>query len=366
MSRNVIIYGAIIGLLLIGLIAAAVVAVMAFRGASEVTTTTFGTETPSEVTFPTEDELTSSTPIVMGTPVPLVSPTSLATTAGTGTEEIVPTATDTVSSASGEVCGMSGEMFILFIGQDGAKGLPPYGADAIRVVKIDFDMNRAAVFAFQRDLKLPTPNLQISYGISEYYLGSAYHAVYQRVAGQPNPHTTSTSAVAQIIYDNFGVKADHYVTLDENFVAKFIDEIGGIDVDVSEKFVTPNYTFNPGSQHFNAMQTWEYITYEVNKQDESKRLSRQDVVFDALWKKILSPSILSSVLDIYNIVSSSVVTDFSVEQITSLTCVFEQMPKDKVTFATFPNSMITQHSDRSMTLNDMNAAKRLVQDTFDW
>jgi LCP family protein required for cell wall assembly len=366
MSRNVIIYSVIIGILLIGLIATAVVAVMAIRGASEGTTTTSSTDTPTEVSFPSEDVQSESTPIVMDTPVPLVSPTSPPTAVATVSEELVPTATDTVSSAAGEVCGMSGEMFIIFIGQDGALGLPPYGADAIRMAKIDFDMNRAVVFAFPRDLKLPTPNLQSSYGISEYYLGSTYHAVYQRVAGQPNPHTTSTSAVAQIIYDNFGVLPDHYVTLDENFVAKFIDEIGGIDVDVPVKFVTPSYTFNPGSQQFNGMQTWEYITYEENRLDEGARLSRQDIVFEALWEKILSPSILSNVLDIYSVVSSSVVTDFSVEQILSLTCVFENMPKDQVTFTTFPDSMITQHGDSSMTINDMTAAKSLVQDTFDW
>ena len=366
MSKNVIIYGAIIGILLIGLIAAAVVAVLAFRGASEISTTTFSTETPTEESFPSEDTHSTSTPIVMDTPEPLVSPTSLTTASDTSGEAVVPTATDTVSSVSSEECGMSGEMFILFIGQDNAQGLPPFGADAIRVTKIDFDMNRAAVFAFPRDLKLPTPNLQSSYGISNYYLGSAYHAVYQRVAGQPNPHTISTNAVAQIIFDNFGVLADHYVTLDENFVAKFIDEIGGIDVDIPEKFVTPNYTFPPGSQHLNGMQTWEYITFEENKQDEGKRLKRQDIVFEGVWEKILSPSILSNVLDIYNVISSSMVTDFSVEQILSLSCVFEHLPKNQVTFTTFPDNMITQNADNSMTLNDLVAAKRLVQDTFDW
>ncbi|MCJ7623815.1 MAG: LCP family protein [Anaerolineaceae bacterium] len=366
MSKNVIIYGAIIGILLIGLVAAAVVAVMAFRGASEITTTTFLTETPEEASFPTEEEHSTSTPIVEDTPVPTVSPTPIPTATETASEEMVATATDTVSSAAGEKCGMSGDMFILFIGQDGAQGLPPYGADAIRMAKIDFDTNKAAVFAFQRDLKLPTPNLLSSYGISEYYLGSTYHAVIQRVANQPDPHTLATSAVAQILYDNFGILADHYVTLDENFVAKFIDEIGGIDVAVPEKFVTPIYTFNPGSQHFNGNQTWEYITYEENRQAEAKRLNRQEIVFDGLREKILSPSILSNVVDIYNVVSSSVVTDFSVEQILSLACVFENLPNDQVTFTTFPDNMITQHADSSMTLNDIVAAKQLVEDTFDW
>ncbi|MBI9047227.1 MAG: LCP family protein [Anaerolineaceae bacterium] len=308
-----------------------------------------------------------TTPITINTPIPLeeeiLEPTETPMMVITATEvsEAAPTETAVEESIKTE-CKFDGTMSILLLGHDNGKGVAPFGADGIRLIKLDFENNSAKIFAFQSDLKLSSPNLSASYGITESRIGTAFHTIMQREWGDQNLITLSTNGIAQILYDNFAVLPDHYVAIDQFLMGKLIDKVGGIEINVPEKLVTDKMTFNSGSQTFNGNQAWLYMIYAKNTADEWKRQERQELVFEALRSKLLSPSILSKLPGIYDEVKSSVVSDFSVEQIINFMCVLENLPEENIKYDTFPSSMINVQTGDLMTLKDLNTAKQYVQD----
>jgi anionic cell wall polymer biosynthesis LytR-Cps2A-Psr (LCP) family protein len=60
-------------------------------------------------------------------------------------------------------CNAGGSTVILALGRDNSQWRAPYGADAIRLVKVNFDEQKVTTFSFPRDLLLSTsrPDSQI-------------------------------------------------------------------------------------------------------------------------------------------------------------------------------------------------------------
>jgi anionic cell wall polymer biosynthesis LytR-Cps2A-Psr (LCP) family protein len=368
MKKNVIIYAAIIGFLLIGLAAAAVVAILAIRGATNPAAEKNETN-PTVISFPTESSLfappVSTNPGADNHEITSTPTEEKPAESTTTSETEIPEATSTAEILVGQ-CGMEGQLVLLVIGQDEGMGLPPYGADAIRMMKIDFDQKKASIFAFQRDLLLNTPNLETVYGIPSSHLGDVYDIVMKREGTNPNAKTLASSAVAQVIYDNFNLVPDYYINLNETAIENGVNEIGGIEVNVPAEFSTTNYHFLPGDQHLDGQATWEYISDPGQVRNEWERFSRQDNIFAALRNKLLDPSIFPNVLNIYQDVSPWISTDLSTEQISSLICTLQEIPIEQIALTTFPETMITSYSDHSLALRDPAAAQQLVQSTFSW
>jgi anionic cell wall polymer biosynthesis LytR-Cps2A-Psr (LCP) family protein len=367
MKKNIIIYIAIIGFLVIGLAAAGIVAILALRGATNPLQNK-NEINPTYASFPTENqEQVFTTPIILNptaTEKPLAADPS-GTPVDQASEEIA-TPTVTSVSTSTSFCGFTGQMNLLIIGQDEGLGMPPYGADAIRIIKLDFDQNKASIFAFQRDIRLSTPNLQTTYGISEAHLGSIYDIIMKREGARSDAKQLATNAIAQVLVDNFGIAPDFYVNLNQYVVPSVIDQVGGIDIVVPNDFTTDTHSFVTGAQHLDGAAAWDYLSYPASDQNEWDRLARQDLVFTALRGKLIDPSIFGNLLNLYATVSNSVFTDLNPEQIGGLICEMEQIPPENVAFSTFPQSMITTYTDSSMILNDMSAAINLVQNSFTW
>ncbi len=56
-------------------------------------------------------------------------------------------------------CNAGGSMVILALAHDSSAWRRPYGADAVRLVKVNYDQQTVIVFAFPRDLVVTTPGL---------------------------------------------------------------------------------------------------------------------------------------------------------------------------------------------------------------
>ena len=365
MKKNVIIYGAIIGFLLIGLIAASIVAVLAIRGASTITTTSInGTSEEKDITPTEEDEIVLTTPIIINTPIPMTTSTPVKSEMEMETPVVEEETAPTSKPASGS-CGLTGQRYILLIGQDNNEGLPPYGAEAIRILKVDFDEYKAVSFAFQRDLYLSSPHLNTDYGIKNSLLGTVYHYAYQRVGNQANAHSIATNAVAQVIYDNFEIIADHYITIDQDLISNVIDLVGGIEVNIPEDLTTSSQSFTAGTQTLSGDQAAAYMGYKASISDEWNRIKRQDLILNALSEKLLSSEIMSQLDELYEQVSGSVITDFSLEDVLTFICIFKEFPTDEVEYHTFTEDMLTVNGDQ-LKVNDLESAKEYVQSQFEW
>ncbi len=290
---------------------------------------------------------------------PLAQPLSLAiaaTDVPTAPAADQPTPPPTVVPAAGKTCGTSGSMNILVIGRDEYFWEPPYGADAIRVVKVDFSQKRVAVFAFPRDLLVQTQHLESIYNIKEYRLGPLYTFVREKEGNvTPEADSKASGAIAQTLYDNFGVVVDHYMTIEESVLPKIVDTVGGVELTVPQAISSPDLTVQAGKQTMNGQTAMLYSRYLQNglaSQDEWGRLDRQAVLFKALAVKLFQPGSLFKAPELYEQVKQSVVTDLSLEQIRTLACMGNEVTADTISADTIAKAQMNILADETMIIKD--------------
>lgn len=290
---------------------------------------------------------------------PLAQPLSL-TLAETATpapaEAGQPTAPPTVVPAQKSTCGASGSQIVLVIGRDQTFWEPPYGADAIRVVKVDYTNNKVTVFAFPRDLLVKTPSLEATYKITEYRLGELYILV-RNAEGNVTPEADekASAALAQTIYDNFGLAVDQYITVEEGVLPQVIDTVGGIEITVPAAISGNGLKINAGKQVFDgktAMLYSRYLKDGLASQDEWGRLDRQALVLKGLATKLFQPKSLFVATDLFDQAKQTIVTDLSVEQIAALACLGKDMSMDNVTSETIERAQVNILADETMVIKD--------------
>lgn len=246
-------------------------------------------------------------------------------------------AADTVKPVQQKgTCGNTGVMRVLFTGADFSMGVPPLGADAVRILKVDYDNKTVSVVAFPRDMMLQTPALaDLNY--TESPLGLAYHYRKEATQGEDKHRITkATELVAQTLYDNFGYPADkkdyYYLTLQLDEVGAMIDTIGGVPVVLPETITTEHdVTFPAGAQVLDGKLSAEYLrAYEPG--GDPARLKRQNLYVKALQDKVLSAGTIAKVPELYKQFDKAVVTDLSPKQLESLACMVEEVGKDGIAF----------------------------------
>ena len=240
-----------------------------------------------------------------------------------------------------ETCGNTGSKLVLFTGEDTSFGKEPLGADAVRVVKFDFDQKKITVVAFSRDLLLKTGSLADA-AHPESELGLAYYYKKQATNGsEKHKVTISTEVVGQILYDNFGVQPANYFTIQLDSAAGMIDSIGGIEVVVPEAITTEYGLVIPaGKQLMDGKTAEEYARTFV--QGDSTRLQRQNLFAKALQDKILTANILPKVPDLYKQFDKAIVTDLSPKQIADLACMAKEVPQAQIAFHEIGGELVTE------------------------
>jgi hypothetical protein len=89
-----------------------------------------------------------------------------------------PTATvEPTSTFAAPICGQTGSMTLLVIGSDTLGSSKPNGADAIRVVKVDFDDQTIKIITFPRDLLVQTASVNKAAQL-EQKLGLTYYEAF--------------------------------------------------------------------------------------------------------------------------------------------------------------------------------------------
>lgn len=329
------VYITVIALLAICLLAAVGVLVIQAANASKPapsTVTPAATATPgAAVTFAVVEPLPTQTPVV------------------------IETATHSV-----QTCGMSGSMTLLSIGRDAHYWETPHGADAIRLVRVDFSRREVAIFAFPRDLQLQTGDLIESYGVETARLGQVYLAVLENERGNPNPDVLATGQIAQLLYHHFGVKPDHYVVIEENLIEDLVDTLGGVDVNIPVAVKAGDFTLYAGPQHLDGHAVQIYTRRLSSTEQEWERFARQNLVFTGLRRQLIRPGVLQQVPELYRRFQDSVVTDLSLSQVVTLSCAIAEIPLENVTFDSIRRELVSVHEDGSITINDPAEIQKLL------
>lgn len=121
----------------------------------------------------------------------------------------------------------------------------------------------------------------------------------------------------------FNTKVNHYVKVNFTSFMKVIDVLGGVDVNVKSSFSTGNYTFQAGMNHMNAEQALAFSRdrYHQNGGDRG-RGENQQLVIQAIMKKLASPSISQKFLSVLDSFENSFTTNVTASDMITL---FQQL-----------------------------------------
>lgn len=128
----------------------------------------------------------------------------------------------------------------------------------------------------------------------------------------------------QTLENLLGVKMDYYVSVNFKAVQKFVDEIGGITVNVEDDFSffdrisRKTVTFKKGKQKLNGAEALNYARYRGGPDGDFGRIRRQQVVIKSMVDKAMSPAILTKLPSIVDILGDHVKTDISLDNMKKL------------------------------------------------
>lgn len=253
---------------------------------------------------------------------PLPEPTVLM--ADQQPQQTGPTAVPTATPPG--TCGRTGAINLLMLGVDASIGVPPHGADAIRLVRVDFDNAKVTSMAFSRDLEVTLEDGE-TLNLCQFFK----HAC-ECTNGDPRIKTTNASCkVAQLMLDTYGLQPDHYFTITLDEFIPMIDLIGGIDVRNPEVFTNERgTTFQEGVLHLDGKASADFLR-SLQPGGDPARILRQNLVLDALRSKLLTFDVLTKIPELYAHFEQLIVTDLSPEEIAQLSCMLKEVSPEAIT-----------------------------------
>lgn len=291
---------------------------------------------------------TASTPVAAGTPTE--SPPYPLPTIGQPALPPAPTAKAR--------CGLSAPITLLFTGTGAAQGMT--AADAIRVLRIDPVQPSATVLAFPRDLTVRTSVLQ-SANMIEGRLGSAYAYKKQITPGTERQQSiAATTVLAQLLYDNFGVIPDHFITMNLVPFGRMIDAVGGIEVTLPEPVTLANgEVLQAGKQQLDGRLAVEFVRY-TDDEGEQGRLVRQNLIARSLHAQIQTGDTVLNPGESLQQFNAAIVTDLTTQQLVALACLVKEIPEESITFVAVDETMYETAADGAL-IPDASAVRELVQ-----
>lgn len=291
---------------------------------------------------------------VMGcNPAATITPLPATTTTASPTPAVTFTATSTpeptrmpTPTTSPILCGGPSTMSILLIGSDARANNYRAGlADSIRVVRVDFTSPRIQVISFPRDLYVEIPGIADHHGITHGKLNQAYlygnpgYSYFDGVGQGPG-------LLALTLEQDFGVHIDHFIAVNLQAFSKMVDALGGIDINLPEPIdgrvkhsKDPNHYFKAGNLHLNGYRTM--LLARIRPQGDFQRAQIQNLILQALAKKILTPTALTKVPKMVEMFATSTQTDLNSDAASQLVCLAASLDVSQIEFREFPETLFT-------------------------
>jgi LCP family protein required for cell wall assembly len=245
------------------------------------------------------------------------------------------------------LCGGPKRMTILAIGSDSRDTGYLYGlADSIHVVRIDFTIPNIMVIDFPRDLWVEIPGIEDHYGITHGKLNQAYLFGNPGMGYYDGPGE-GPGLLARTLDLNVGLRVDHYLAIDTQTFIHIVDTVGGVDIDVEKPIdlsygidnPAPKYFLSVGTHHLDGEMAYKLATNRVPS--TFQRMKYQKMIASALRDKLLSPGMLPKIPKLVTQFIGSVQTDLSLNEINSLICIVQAVPKENIKADSFPQEMFT-------------------------
>ncbi|MFO7760861.1 MAG: LCP family protein [Thermodesulfobacteriota bacterium] len=268
------------------------------------------------------------------------------------------------------VCGGPPSMMILVAGV-GSKNFSAGPADAIYLVRMDFQARKVSVLYLSPDLWVAIPAVE-DHGIKKGRLNQAYLFGTEKV-GFYNGKGRGSELLALTLQENFGLQPNHYIALDLKVFRDIVNEVGGIEVhfprDLNLKLSGEDgLVIKAGFQSLNGRQAEKVVRARI-KDDDYSRLENQIMVLKALTDKTLTSNSLKELTNLVNFLLDKVKTDLSPSEIKKIICLTRKIdPEKDITYLHLPRKLLTKKRIRDEFLErkiyaytwDKDSTRRLI------
>lgn len=217
-------------------------------------------------------------------------------------------------------------------------------SDTVIIVSYDTNKKSVAMFSLPRDLYVKIPK----YGYAKINAAHAYGEQYKYPGGGP-------ALAKKTVEENFGIPIHYYARVDFSGLAKIVDTLGGVTVDVERSFCDYNYPverkgdtskvcFNAGSQTMNGTKALQYSRSRHAQGPEGSdfaRSKRQQKLILAIKDKGLSLNTVfnpKKVLEIMGVLGDHMKTDLGVGELGRIYELSKEIDNSKILTKNFDNS----------------------------
>jgi len=246
------------------------------------------------------------------------------------------------------------------------EGEGPSRTDSMMLVTMDPVSRTAGMLSIPRDLWVNIPGFGYGKINTAYYLGE----LYDLAGGGPG-------LAIQTVQDLIGIDINYYCQIDFAAFENFINEIGGIDVNVPyELTVDPigphnTVTLPQGIQHLDGPTALAYARNRETIGSDFDRADRQQQVVLAIFDQITSlgalPKLIANSPTIYNNLRSGIHTNLNLKETISLVWTVAQLPRENIKKGIIgPNEVTISVSPDGMDIliPDMDAVRTVRDQVF--
>jgi LCP family protein required for cell wall assembly len=246
------------------------------------------------------------------------------------------------------------------------EGEGPSRTDTMMLLTMDPVSRTAGILSIPRDLWVNIPGFDYGKLNTAYYLGELYNLP----GGGPG-------LAVQTVEDILGVDINYYAQVDFSAFENFIDEIGGVEVDVPYEItvdpIGPHNTviLQQGVQTLDGPTALAYARNRETFGADFDRADRQQQVVMAMFDQITSlgnlPKLIANSPIIYNNLRNGIHTNLNLKETISLAWTVAQMPRENIKRGLIgPNEVIMSMSPDGMDilLPDMDAVRTVRDDVF--
>ncbi|MFM8321229.1 MAG: LCP family protein [Chloroflexota bacterium] len=238
-------------------------------------------------------------------------------------------------------------------------------SDTMILLTLDPQTKTAGILSIPRDLWVPIPGFKHGKINTAYYLGDAY----KLPGGGP--------ALAVKTVETFlGVPINYYAQIDFEAFVDFIDQIGGVEIDVPYAIKVDMLgdgprtikTLKPGRQVLPGDYALGYARNRHTDNGDFDRAARQQQVIMAIRTRILSldmlPTLVAKAPSMYSGMAAGIRTNLTLDEVVQLALMAQNVPeenikrgiidKDMVAFGFSPDglSILIPYADDVQNLRD--------------
>jgi LCP family protein required for cell wall assembly len=228
----------------------------------------------------------------------------------------------------------AGRVTLLLLGldyRDWESGNGPSRSDTMILLTLDPLTKSAGILSIPRDMWVAIPGFQHGKINTAYYLGEAY----KLPGGGPG---LAVKTVEQFL----GVPINYYAQIDFGAFVKFIDELGGVKLDVPEKITVDllgtgfktKKTLQPGVQVLPGEWALAYARARYTAGGDFDRAARQQQVMLAMRDRVFSldtlPTLIAKAPTLYAQLASGIHTNLSLEEAIQLAGLAQDVPPERI------------------------------------